>query len=47
MGSLREGEKERVGGGIPRGVGAGRNKKKFGDIAERFAVEKAHRDRNV
>ena len=39
-------EEERMGDGIPKGVGARRNRKKICNSAQFLAIEKAHRCRN-
>ena len=46
VGSLREAGGEGAEGGIPKGVGAGRNGKNFATLARYFAIGKAHRGRN-
>ena len=47
MGSVREAGEERMGDGIPKGAGAGRNiGNKFCNIVQFFTIEKACRDRN-
>ena len=45
-GSLWEAGEERVGDGISEEVGAGRNRNKFRNIVQFFAIEKAHRGGN-
>lgn len=40
------GEEDGVGGGIPKGVGVGRNRIKFCSIVQYFTVGKAYRGRN-
>ena len=46
VGSLREVGEERVGDGIPKGAGARRNRNEFCNIAQYFAIEKAHKGGN-
>ena len=46
VGSLWEAGEEGAGGKIPKGTGAGRNKKKICNIVQCFAVGKAHRGGN-
>ena len=42
-GSLQKVREENVGGGIPKGIGAGRSRKYFCNIVQYFEIEKTYR----